>query len=60
MNVGVGPRRLGDMKATSFWILLCLVCALVIGASVGGAVGGSIAAGKSHQVATATPTSTTK
>jgi hypothetical protein len=60
MNIGAGPRRLGDMKASSFWILLCLVCALAIGASVGGAVGGSISAGKEHQVAKATQSSTMK
>jgi uncharacterized membrane protein YhaH (DUF805 family) len=58
MNIGLGPRRLGDNKASSIWILLCLVCALVIGASVGGAVGGLISAGKENQVAKATQSST--
>jgi hypothetical protein len=36
------------MKASSFWLLLGLVCIIVIGVTVGGAVGGSIAANKSH------------
>lgn len=48
MEVGLGPRRLGDMKASKFWILLGFICALVIAATVGGALGGSLAARKDH------------
>jgi hypothetical protein len=51
MEIGVGPRRLGDMKASTFWLILGLVGALVIGATIGGAVGGSMAARNNHQVA---------
>ncbi|KAG4439363.1 hypothetical protein IFR05_005175 [Cadophora sp. M221] len=49
MEVGIGPRRrLGDMSASKFWIILGVICALVIAATVGGAVGGSLAARKDH------------
>lgn len=52
MEVSVGPRRLGDMKASKFWLILCFICALVIAATIGGAVGGSlVAARKNHQTA---------
>ena len=51
MEVGVGPRRLGDMRASKFWIILGVICALVIGATIGGAVGGSLAAKNNHQAA---------
>jgi len=60
MDVGVGPRRLGDMKASSFWIILCLVSVLVIGVTVGGAVGGSIAARTNHPIATVTQSPPTR
>jgi len=49
MEVKVRARRLGDMKASSFWLILGLVCILVIAVTIGGAVGGSIAARKDHQ-----------
>ena len=49
-------RRLGDMKASSFWLLLCLICIVVIGVTVGGAVGGSLAAGKKNPAETVTKT----
>ncbi|PMD35004.1 hypothetical protein L207DRAFT_534262 [Hyaloscypha variabilis F] len=47
-------RRLGEMKASSFWLLFGLICILVIGVTVGGAVGGSIAASKNHHTETVT------
>jgi hypothetical protein len=53
-DAGAKPRRVGDMKASTFWLLLALISILVIGATVGGAVGGSIAAEKSHPVVTVT------
>lgn len=53
MEVGIGPRRLGDMKASKFWIILGCICGLVIAATVGGAVGGSLAARKDHGSASA-------
>ncbi|KAH7336511.1 hypothetical protein BKA65DRAFT_538617 [Rhexocercosporidium sp. MPI-PUGE-AT-0058] len=47
MEVGIGSRRrLGDMRASKFWITLAIVCALIIAATVGGAVGGSLAVRK--------------
>ncbi|KAH7409101.1 hypothetical protein BKA64DRAFT_387538 [Cadophora sp. MPI-SDFR-AT-0126] len=49
MEVGLGSRRrLGDMRASKFWLILAFCCALVIAATVGGAVGGSLAARKDH------------
>ncbi len=36
--------RLGDMKASTFWLLVGLIAIIVIAVSVGGAVGGTVAA----------------
>lgn len=41
-------RRLGDMNARTFWLLIALVVVVIIAASVGGAVGGVAAVRKSH------------
>ncbi|KAH6711248.1 hypothetical protein BKA61DRAFT_579060 [Leptodontidium sp. MPI-SDFR-AT-0119] len=59
MEVGIGSRRrLGDMSASKFWIILGVICALVIAATVGGAVGGSLAARKDRDSSSASsPTS---
>jgi hypothetical protein len=35
--------RLGNMKASTFWLLLGLISIVVIGAAIGGAVGGTTA-----------------
>ncbi|PMD33095.1 hypothetical protein L207DRAFT_535787 [Hyaloscypha variabilis F] len=57
---GIPSKRLGDMKASTFWLLFCLICVVVIGVTVGGAVGGSIAANKSHHPNTVTQLPTLK
>ncbi|KAN0089692.1 hypothetical protein V8E51_019952 [Hyaloscypha variabilis] len=51
---GIPSKRLGDMKASTFWLLFCLICVVVIGVTVSGAVGGSIAANKSYHPNTVT------
>jgi uncharacterized membrane protein YhaH (DUF805 family) len=51
-DAGVRLRRLGDIKASTFWLLFALISVLVIGVTVGGAVGGSLVVGKNHPVTT--------
>jgi hypothetical protein len=51
-GAGVRPRRLGDIDASTFWLLFALISVLVIGVTVGGAVGGSLVVGKNHPVTT--------
>jgi hypothetical protein len=43
-----GPlrRRLGDMNALTFWLLIAVAAIVIIAASVGGAVGGTASARK--------------
>jgi len=48
------------MKASSFWILLGLICLVFIGVTVGGAVGSALAAGKNHHTGTLTEAVTTR
>ena len=55
-DAGVRVRRLGGMKASTFWLLLGLISIIVIDATVGGAVGGSVATRKNHPVETVAPT----
>jgi hypothetical protein len=52
------PRRIRGMQDSSFWLLIGLICALVIGVSVGGAVGGSMAVAKKNDQAHNDPTTT--
>jgi len=59
-DAGVQTRRLGDMKASTFWFLLVLISIIVIGATIGGAVGGSIAARKYHPAETVTQAVSTR
>jgi hypothetical protein len=51
-DAGVRPRRLGDIKTTTFWLLFALISVLVIGVTVGSAVGGSLVVEKNHPVTT--------
>jgi hypothetical protein len=51
--------RLGDMKASSFWLLLGLISIIVIGVTVGGAVGGGVATAKNRRAATVAQAVTT-
>ena len=48
-------RRLGDMNAFTFWLLIAVTAIVVIAASVGGAVGGTASARK-NQMTTKTVT----
>jgi len=54
--VSVSPlrRRLGDMNAFTFWLLIVVAAIVIIAASVGGAVGGTASAGKNQTVKTVT------
>ena len=38
------PNRVANMKATTFWLTVGIICIIVIGVAVGGSVGGTIAA----------------
>jgi len=48
-------RRLGDMNAFTFWLLIAVAAIVIIGASVGGAVGGT-ASSRKNQATTKTVT----
>jgi hypothetical protein len=48
-------RRLGDMNAFTFWLLLAVAAIVIIAASVGGAVGGT-ASSRKNQTTTKTVT----
>lgn len=52
MDAGAGPRKLGEMTASSFWLYISIICIIVVGATVGGAVGGTMAV-KNRQVVAA-------
>ncbi|KIN05426.1 hypothetical protein OIDMADRAFT_51237 [Oidiodendron maius Zn] len=47
------PNRVGNMKATTFWLIISVICIVVIGAAVGGSVGGTIAARRNNTAAVA-------
>jgi hypothetical protein len=37
------PRRVKDMKATTFWLIIAIIALVVIGVTLGGALGGTLA-----------------
>jgi hypothetical protein len=51
-DAGVRPQRLGDINASTFWLLFVLISVLVIGVTVGAAVGGLLVVGNNHPVTT--------
>ncbi len=52
----VDPHRIAGVRPRTFWLLLCLLSVIVVGAAIGGTVGGSKATKDSYNKPAATVT----